>query len=62
MNKANLIQLRIVEAESKLKDNYGWTTSMLEELGLDCPTSIDYLTKLDEVIESIEQKEILKEF
>lgn len=51
MNTVNLVQQQINQAEETLKTDFGFTTQMLEDIGMKAPTAIQYLAHLTDEIE-----------
>ncbi len=47
-------QSQINQAETYLKQEYGYTKEMLEKIGIDCPTSDSYLEALDREISKLD--------
>lgn len=51
LTRAKTVATQIADAEQLLKDEYNYTSEMLEQLGLNCPTTDDYLHKLQVTIQ-----------
>jgi hypothetical protein len=46
-------QQMISECEQLLKTKHGYTTKSLEQIGLDCPTALDYLERLCDKLDEL---------
>jgi hypothetical protein len=51
MTKYNLLQKKIRDTEEQLKQDFGYTSAMLEQIGIDSTSAGEYLINLEDTLQ-----------